>query len=96
MVLKFATLLNRIKGRFDGDTVHERVIRRFIKELEGNNLYKVIADKSVRYVFTIIVLGFAGYGWQIVNEPLLIVAFAMPVIDLVLFDLIDKYRKPKA
>ena len=75
-------------------TLH-RIITRIIKEVEGNNWLKVLFDKGFRYFFTIAVLWYVSGQLQIVNDALLIVAFTMPVIDIIAFDLIDKYRKPK-
>jgi hypothetical protein len=73
-----------------------RLWNRIIKEFTGNNWLKVLFDKGFRYFFTIAVLWWVTGELQIVNDSLLIVAFTMPVIDIIAFDMIDKYRKRKA
>jgi len=72
-----------------------RILNRIKREFAGNNWLKVLFDKGFRYFFTIGVMWYVSGQLQIINDSLIIVAFAMPVIDIVAFDLIDKYRKRK-
>jgi hypothetical protein len=72
-----------------------RIFARLLREFDGNNWLKVIADKGIRYLYTILVLGIIAHQWQILNDSLLVVAFTMPIVDIVVFDYIDHKRKAK-